>query len=74
VKVRLHAFVTSAIHGDEWWATRQAAISPGKCHRYSINRTLTGLQHRSRHFGEERNFILFGFERLLPDCLESSWI
>jgi hypothetical protein len=50
-------FLTSALYGVEWSASRPGCITPlpgGKSPRYPLDRTLGGPQSRSGHCGEEK--------------------
>jgi hypothetical protein len=58
----LHAFLTSALYGVEWSASRPAALPPGK---ELLDRRLGRHQSRSGRSGEEKNSqTLPGFEPL----------
>jgi hypothetical protein len=53
MEVQLHSFLTSALDGGEWPASR-----PGRFKlRYPLDRKLRGHQSRSWRGGEEKNSI-----------------
>jgi hypothetical protein len=57
VDVQLHAFLTSALDGGEWSASRPAALPPppGKSPWYPLDRRLGRSQSSSGRGGEEKN-------------------
>jgi hypothetical protein len=57
VEVQLHSFLTSALDGGEWSASRPYRFTPEKEYRYPLNRRLGGPQSRSGRFGEEKKTI-----------------
>jgi hypothetical protein len=60
VDVNIHVFLTSALVGGKWSASRFGLFSPGKEPRYPLDRRLGGPQTRSERSGEEkyRNLLL----------------
>jgi hypothetical protein len=55
-EVQLHAFLTSALEGGEWSASRPSSLTPRERDRqYPLDRRLGGPQSRSGHGGEEKN-------------------
>jgi hypothetical protein len=49
VDVQIHIFLTSALAGGEWSASRPGRFTPGgKSPRYPLDRRLGGPQSRSR--------------------------
>jgi hypothetical protein len=56
VEVQLHAFLTSALDGGEWSASRPGRFTPqGMNPWYLLDRMLGGPQSRSGCGGEEKN-------------------
>jgi hypothetical protein len=55
VELYLHAFLTSALGGSEWSASRPSRFTPGKSPWYPSDRRLGGPQNRSGGGGEEKN-------------------
>jgi hypothetical protein len=54
-------FLTSALDGDEWSASRPGRFTlRGNCPRYPLDRRLGGPQSRSGHYGEEKNLTPAG--------------
>jgi hypothetical protein len=51
MEVERYAFLTSALEGGEWSASRLGPLYP----RYPLDRRLGGPQSRSGHGGEEKN-------------------
>jgi len=51
VETWLHAFLTSAMDGGEWLASRHGHFIPGKSPRYILDRRLGGPQNRSGRGG-----------------------
>jgi hypothetical protein len=53
VGVQTHVFLTSALVGDEWSASRLGRFTPGKEPRYPLDRRLsgsrTGLEERRKN-------------------------
>jgi hypothetical protein len=49
VEARLHSFLTSAVDGDEWSASRPGRFDPGKEPRYPFNRRLGGPHSWTGH-------------------------
>jgi hypothetical protein len=47
VHVYIHVFLTSALAGDEWSASRPGRLTPRESHRYPLDRRVGGLQSRS---------------------------
>jgi hypothetical protein len=47
---QLHPFLTPALGGSEWSASRPERFNP----RYKLNRKLGGLHSRYAHFGEDK--------------------
>jgi hypothetical protein len=66
VDVLIHIFLTSALVGGEWSASRPCRFTPGKSPRYPFYRRLGGPQSRSRRYGEVKMFTLPGLELPLP--------
>jgi hypothetical protein len=66
VAVYIHIFLTSALVGGEWSASRPCRFTPGKELRYTFYRRLGGPQSRSGRYGEVKNFTLSGLELSLP--------
>jgi hypothetical protein len=57
MEVQLQSFLTSAIDGGEWSASRTSRFTPrGKNPLYPLDRKLGGPQSRSGHGGEEKDF------------------
>jgi hypothetical protein len=56
VDVLIHIFLTSALVGGEWSASRPCFLSPGKSPRYPFYRRLGGPQSRSGRYGEAKIF------------------
>jgi hypothetical protein len=55
VDVNIHVFLTSALFGSEWPASRRGRFTPrGNRHGYPLNRRLGGPQNRSRWRGKEK--------------------
>jgi hypothetical protein len=54
VDVEIHIFLTSALAGGEWSASRPGRFTPGKEPRYSLDRRLDGPQSRYGRRGEEK--------------------
>jgi hypothetical protein len=49
-------FLTSALEGGEWSASRPCRFTPEeRAPRYPLDRRLAGLQSRSGRYGEEKN-------------------
>jgi hypothetical protein len=61
VEVLLHAFLTSALDGSEWSASRPSRFTP--CERPSS--TLWTVKSRSGRCGEERNLLTLPRNRIL---------
>jgi hypothetical protein len=57
VEICLHAFLTPALDGGEWSASRPFRFSPGKESSVPIGRRPCGPQSRSGRGGEEKNSI-----------------
>jgi hypothetical protein len=58
VKIYLHVFLTSALDGGEWSASRPGRFTPGgKSLRYPLERRLDGPQSWSERYGDERNLL-----------------
>jgi hypothetical protein len=56
VHVQLHIFLTSALDGGEWSASRPGRCTPGKrAPRYPFDRKLGGPQNRAGRHGEEKS-------------------
>jgi hypothetical protein len=56
VEVHFHAFLTSALDGGEWSASRPRSLYlQGKSPWYQLDRRLGGPQSRSGRGGEEKN-------------------
>jgi hypothetical protein len=55
VDVYIYVFLTSALAGGEWSASRLAAVPPRKESPYPLDRRLYGPQHRSGRRGEDSN-------------------
>jgi hypothetical protein len=56
MEVYLHAFLTSALDGGQWSASRPSRFTPREgAPRYPLDRRLGGPQSRSGHGGEEKN-------------------
>jgi hypothetical protein len=53
-EVYFYAFLTSALHGGEWSASR---YPQGKSCRYTLDRRLGGPQSRSGHGVEEKDSL-----------------
>jgi hypothetical protein len=59
VEVQLHAFLTSALDGGEWLASRPGRYIPVVTDPvYPLGRRLGGPQRRSGRSGEEKHFLL----------------
>jgi hypothetical protein len=57
VYVKIHIFLTSALVGVEWSASRPGHFNPrGKSPRYPFDRWLGGPQNQSGRLGEEKIF------------------
>jgi hypothetical protein len=57
VEVLLHTFLTSALDWGEWSASRLGRFFPReRAPGYPLDRRLGGLQSRSGHGGEDKNF------------------
>jgi hypothetical protein len=54
VEVYVHVFLTSALVGGEWSASRPGRFTPGKGARYPLDRRLGMPQNRSGRRGEEQ--------------------
>jgi hypothetical protein len=55
MEIELHAFLTSALEGGEWSASRRGRFTPrGNTSRYPMDRRLGGPQSRSERSGEEK--------------------
>jgi hypothetical protein len=55
VDVYIHIFLTSALTGNEWSASRPKPLYPrGNSPRYALDRRLGGPQSRSGRRGEEK--------------------
>jgi hypothetical protein len=55
VDVYIHVFLTSALSGGEWSASRVICFTPGKQPQYAMDRRMEGPQNRSGLQGEEKN-------------------
>jgi len=66
VDVYIHAFLTSALDGGEWSASRPSGFTPqGSSPCYPVDRRLGGLQSQSGRGDEEKN------SQLLPKLKHS---
>jgi hypothetical protein len=54
VYVQIHVFLTSALVGGEWSASRSGRFAPGKSPLYPLDRRLGGSTNRFGWRGEER--------------------
>jgi hypothetical protein len=54
VDVYIHIFLTSALAGGEWSASRPESFTPGKEPLVPLDRRLGEPQTRSGRFGEEK--------------------
>jgi hypothetical protein len=52
------AFLTSALDGDEWLASRPGRYIPVKNPRYPLDKRLGGAQNGSGRCEEEKNFLI----------------
>jgi hypothetical protein len=68
-KVYLHSFLTSAVDGIDWSASRPGRLSPGKGPTFPLVRRLGGPQSRSGCGGEEKNSQLL--PRIEPPTIQS---
>jgi hypothetical protein len=55
--VQHHAFLTSALNGDECSASCPERFTPVKEHRYSLKRRMIRPQNLSRYGEEEKNSL-----------------
>jgi hypothetical protein len=53
-------FMTSALDGGEWSASRPDCCTPGESLWCPLDRRLNGPQSRSEHHKEEKNFASAG--------------
>jgi hypothetical protein len=53
-------FLTSALEGGEWSASRPGRFTPGKSPRYPLDRRLGGPQNRPGCSGIEKNLVPAG--------------
>jgi hypothetical protein len=53
--VEIHVYLTLALVGGEWSASRPGRFTPGEITRYPLNRGLGEPQNRSGRRGEEKN-------------------
>jgi hypothetical protein len=60
VDVQIQIFLTSALVGGEWSASRLGRFTPEKKLRYPLNRRLGGPQRRSERRGEEKILVPTG--------------
>jgi hypothetical protein len=56
VEVKLHTFLSSALDGDKWSASRPSRFTPGEIFRRLFDRGLGGPQIRSRCCDEEKSY------------------
>jgi len=62
-EVQLNSFLTPALEGDEWSASRPGRIASGNLPLYPLLRKTVGRQSRSGGFGEDKNPLsLLGLE------------
>jgi hypothetical protein len=56
VNVQINVFLTSALAGGEWSASRPGRFTPGESapppHRYPLDRSMSGPQSRFEIYGE----------------------
>jgi len=71
VEVQLHAFLTSALYGGEWSASRRGRFTPS-C--YPLYRWLGGPQSRSGRGDEEKNSHHCPWWELNPGCSARSLV
>jgi hypothetical protein len=67
-----NSFVTSALDGGEWSASRPGRVlPPGKYSRYPLTRRQGGPHRRSGHRLEEKSFISAGHRTIIarPDTI-----
>jgi len=57
MEVWLHAFLTWAVDGAEWSASRRPLYPQGKSPWYVFDRRLDGLQRWSERSGEEKESL-----------------
>jgi hypothetical protein len=62
VNVQIHIFLTSALAGGGWSASRSCRFTPGERDRYLVDRRLGGPQSRSGRDEEKKILILPGLE------------
>jgi hypothetical protein len=55
MEVYIHEFLTSALDGSEWSASRPGRFPPRENPRYLLDRGLGGPQSQSGHGGEGKN-------------------
>jgi hypothetical protein len=71
VDVYIHIFLTSALVGGEWSASRPCRfIHRGKSPRYPLDRRLGGPQSRSRRGGEENILVPPGDSNSDPSVVQ----
>jgi hypothetical protein len=67
VDVQIHIFLTSALIGGKWSASRIGRFTPrGNSPRYPLDRRLGGPQSRSGRRGEEKILDATGTRTLTP--------
>jgi hypothetical protein len=77
VDVHIHVFLTSALVGNEWSASRSCRFTPGeRAPRYPLGRRLGVSQSRSGRYGEVRILVSTGTRTPIPRpvssrCLDS---
>jgi hypothetical protein len=72
VDVYIHIFLTSALAGGEWTASRTGLFTPGEKPRYPLARRLGGPQSRSGRRGEEKILEKFFTFRETPNFIPCS--
>jgi hypothetical protein len=67
VDLERHVFLTSALDGGEWSASRPGRFTRGeKSTPYSLDRRPDGPQSQSWRGGEEKSFIIVSTGNLTP--------
>jgi hypothetical protein len=63
VEAYLQHFLTSALDGGEWLASRPCRFNPrGRVSEYTLNTRLGVPQIRSGRYGQEKNLTVLGIE------------
>jgi hypothetical protein len=66
VDVWIHIYLTSALVGGEWSASRLGRFTPGKSLRYQLDKRLGGPRNQSGRHGEENNLAPTGTRTPTP--------